>query len=361
MTAADVVYMQRALELARMGLGLSSPNPMVGALVVKNGSIIAEGYHRERGAAHAEVIALEKAGVSAKGATLYCNLEPCCHFGTTPPCTEAITRAGIARVVYAVTDPDRRVAGRGMLALQKAGIEVSKGVLESESAKLNEAYLHSQKKGRPFVVAKVAQSLDGRIATLYGDSKWISSIKSRTRSHELRAEYDAVLIGSGTLMADRPSLTVRHSKGRNPYRIVVSANLARLSAIKPSNDGRTIVASTPESVSTLTQKNGKLIYWPIRADRFGKLRLDLLLKSAHEFGLRSILVEGGSSILTSFFKARLVDKFIQFTAPILIGEGVPVIRDLGVKRIAKSIHFREPKLTTCGPDYLFTGYPVWRK
>ncbi len=213
--------MKMALALAWKGQGKTSPNPMVGAVVVKSGEVVGRGYHHKAGQAHAEVLALRNAAERARGATLYVNLEPCCHFGRTRPCTDAIIEAGIKRVVYSIKDPNPVVNGCGARKLRAAGMEVTSGVGEKEATHLNEIYLKFISTGCPFVILKTAQSLDGRIATITGDSKWISGPEALKFAHRLRAECDAVAIGAGTVKADNPQLTVRLVKGRNPYRIII--------------------------------------------------------------------------------------------------------------------------------------------
>jgi diaminohydroxyphosphoribosylaminopyrimidine deaminase/5-amino-6-(5-phosphoribosylamino)uracil reductase len=361
----DIAFMTRALELAAKGRGRTSPNPMVGAVIVKSGRIIAEGYHRRVGSSHAEIAALKAAGHKARGGTMYVTLEPCCHVGRTGPCCDAIIEAGIKRVVYAVTDPDPRVSGRGGRRLKSAGVLVSSGVLRDEAEQFNEYYLNSQRLGRPFVVLKLAQSMDGKIATKSGDSRWISSNESRKLVHRLRAEIDAVVIGAGTARTDDPRLTVRQVKGRNPYRIVVAGrqpiprSLRLLSQMK---DHKTIVAiptaSRRDTKSARLEKSDVTI-WNVRAERDGTVSPHDLVQRAHAFGFRSLLVEGGSRLATSFLRSRLVDKVIMFTAPILVGDGVSALGSIGVGKMADAVSFRQYAVTSLGRDWVFVGYPSW--
>lgn len=359
---ADAEYMQRALELATRGRGLTWPNPMVGALVVKAGRIIAEGYHQKAGRDHAEIVVLKKAKARARGATLYVTLEPCCHTGKTGPCVEAIISAGIKRVVLGAIDPDPRVNGKGARILRKAGVQVATGLLEKEAVKLNEAFHYFHKTGKPFVTLKMAQTLDGRIATMTGDSKWISCPESLKYAHELRAESDAIVVGGGTVRADNPALTVRLVKGKNPYRILLTTSLSslrRAKVVRDNRDYRTIVASSAAAIArhakTKTGKN--VMFWSLERSSDGLLSLKDLLKKAKSFGMRSILVEGGAHVATSFLGQGLVDKFVVVMAPMVIGEGLSSLGDLGIAKLANSITFREFQYERIGSDMVFIGYP----
>jgi diaminohydroxyphosphoribosylaminopyrimidine deaminase/5-amino-6-(5-phosphoribosylamino)uracil reductase len=361
-TELDDKFMALALHSASNGRGRTSPNPMVGAAIAHGSKVIAEGYHSEHGSDHAEIVALHKAGRKAKGATLYVTLEPCCHIGRTGPCTDAIIASGIKRVVYACTDPDPRVNGRGARILKDAGLEVVRGVLQKYAQALNEPHFHFHRTGRPFVTLKLAQSIDGRIATATGDSKWISGPDALTYAHQLRAESDAVVIGMGTLVNDNPSLTVRRVKGNNPYRIVLSSSLSfprKCQLIDHNDDFRTIVASTDSSIQRFARsKRGRsLIYWSIKRERNGHLDLSDLLEKSARFGLKSILVEGGAKIATSFLKTGLVDKYIAIISPTVIGAGTDGINDLGVKALKDAISLRHSYTEQLGQDCLIIGYP----
>jgi diaminohydroxyphosphoribosylaminopyrimidine deaminase/5-amino-6-(5-phosphoribosylamino)uracil reductase len=337
---------------------------MVGAVIVKNGRVLAEGYHRKAGTAHAEVIALNKAGDKARGATVYVTLEPCCHTGNTGPCTDALIRSGVARVVFASVDPDPRVRGRGARRLRRAGIEVTTGVCRREAERLNEVFYGFHRNGRPFVTLKLAQTLDGRIATRTGDSQWITSPASRKLAHRLRAEADAILVGMGTVRKDNPSLTVRNVRGRNPYRVVVtgSARFPKGTRLLADNDDlKTIVATT---AGRANRANGRrlgrnLTFWSVRAGRNGRLDVEDLLRKAGEFGLQHLLVEGGAGLATSLVKARLVDKLVVFLAPRIIGAGVESIGDLGVRRLADNLNLVIDRVDRLGPDIVIIGYPKY--
>src|SRR4030066_1792998 len=248
MTMSNKTFMQKALSLAAKGKNRTSPNPMVGAVIVKGDKIIAADYHRKAGTPHAEILALKKAGSKARGAALYINLEPCCHTEKkTPPCTKSIIRSGIQKVVVALLDPNPKVSGRGIKKLQAAGIKTDVGIMKSKAEKLNEAFIKFITKKEPFVILKIAQSIDGKIATAKGESRWITGKEAREYVHKLRNEVDAVLVGIGTVRKDNPSLDCRIKGGRNPYRIIVDSNLCiSLNAkVLKHNDNKTIIAAIP--------------------------------------------------------------------------------------------------------------------
>ncbi len=355
--------MRRALELAEKGRGWTSPNPMVGAVIVKNGKIISEGYHHRVGRDHAERVALKKAGEKARGATLYVTLEPCCHTGRTAPCTDAIIAAGIKKVVYAVTDPDPRVNGKGARVLEKAGIIVERGLLRREATVLNEMYFGYHKNRRPFILLKTAQTLDGKIATVTGESQWISNVASRRFCHRLRSEVDGVVVGMGTVRVDNPALTVRLVKGRNPYRIVLSRSLQfppSTQLLSHNDDSKTIIASTAPAIERFLKAKRRyrgLIYWELKTGKDGLLDLHDFVRKAHEFGLHSLMVEGGSSLAASFLKAGLVDKFVVAIAPMVLGSGIDAIGDMNIKKISHAVAFERVSFHKSGTDRIFIGYP----
>jgi diaminohydroxyphosphoribosylaminopyrimidine deaminase/5-amino-6-(5-phosphoribosylamino)uracil reductase len=356
--------MIRALALAQHGRGWTSPNPMVGAVIVRNGRIIAEGCHRRKGCDHAEIAALRKAGRRARGTTIYVNLEPCCHTGCTGPCTEALIEAGVVRVVYASLDPNPIVSGKGDRRLRRAGIRVERGLLRKEAERLNEAYYAYHRNGRPFVTLKLAQTVDGRIATTTGDSQWISSPGSLKLAHQLRAENDAVMVGVGTVRADNPALTVRLVRGSNPYRVVVAGRgpfPAGCQLAKRNTDSRTIVAAIPEVVAKLSQRTrvSGLTFWEVKPERSGRPDPADLMKKAAAFGLQSILVEGGSALGTALLKAQVVDKIMLVIAPKVIGEGTPSIGDLGIRQLDDAVQLESVTVRQVGPDIVVTGYPKY--
>ncbi len=358
-TKDDLLFLRLTLFLAEKGRGKTSPNPLVGAIIVKHGQIVSRGYHKKAGSDHGEIKALKAAREYASGATLYVNLEPCCHQGRTGPCTVEIIKAGIKRVVISTTDPNPLVAGRGARQLKKAGISVDLGLLKSEAQKLNEVYFKFVRTGRPFVTLKTAQTLDGRIATATGNSKWITGVKARKLAHQLRAESDAVVVGGGTVRNDNPQLTVRSVPGDNPYRIIISrrANLSgSLKLFKNNDDAKTILATTEKSSGKIRAKN--LIVWTIRENKDGLSLADLLDK-AGQFGITSLLVEGGGTLATSFIKAGLIDKHYLGIAPKIIGEGISAVGDLNIRTISRAVMFKdfEYDCKTYAPDVLFIGYP----
>ena len=316
--------MRRCLELATRGEGRTSPNPLVGAVVARGGRVLAVAWHRRAGGPHAEAAALRKAGRSARGATLYVNLEPCCHFGRTPPCVDAIIRSGIRRVVASHLDPFERVRGRGLAALRRAGLRVESGVLRGDAMRLNERYLTFVTLGRPFVLVKAGMTLDGRIATASGLSRWITSRPARARAHRLRAVYDAVMIGSGTALSDDPRLTARTGRGaasRQPWRVVLDGRLrlgpkARL--LRPP--GRVIIYTTGQAsarrAKTLELAGAEVI--PLRATTGGRVDIVAALRDLARKGVTSVLLEGGGELAASALAARVVDRVALFVAPMIV-------------------------------------------
>jgi len=354
----DEFYMNMAIKLAEKGRGRTSPNPMVGAVVVRNDKIVGKGYHRRYGEPHAEVNALKEAGGNAKGATLYVNLEPCCIYGHTPPCTETIIKSGIKKVVCSTLDPNPKVKGKGIKKLKQAKIEVKTGVLKAEAEKLNEAYFKFMKKKLPFVILKVAQTLDGKIATLSGDSKWITKEDSRRFVHQLRSQMDAVLIGVNTAIMDDPDLTIHNQKGENPKRIVLDSHgriAPGLKLIENNKDKKTIVATVD------SKKKLPVELWRIKKNKKGQVDLLDLLKKAKEKNITSILVEGGKKVFTSFLKNRLVDKIYYFISPKILGNGESSFGDLGIFKISDSIYLKDAEIRKFSNDLLISGYPVYEK
>jgi len=320
-------WMRLALAEAAKGLGRTSPNPAVGAVVVKNGKVVAKGFHAKAGGPHAEVVALQKAGSLARGADLYTNLEPCTHQGKTPPCTQAILEAGIARVIFASTDPNPLVNGKGHQKLRKAGLDVWPGVLQSEADALNRPFFKWAKTGRPFVSLKVASSLDGFVATGEGDSKWITGTASRQWVHELRDSVDAIVVGVGTVLADNPRLTSRPQgrKGKTPLRVILDTKLRSPLEARVFNSQKqapTVVAVSRESpakkAALLRECGVELWELPLRR---GRVSLRALLKKLAGRGCLHILVEGGAGVFGSFLEEGLADELLLFLAPKLIGRG----------------------------------------
>ncbi|KUK12985.1 MAG: Riboflavin biosynthesis protein RibD [Moorella sp. 60_41] len=353
--------MRRALELARKGLGRTSPNPAVGAVVVRDGEIVGEGYHERAGTPHAEAHALREARDRARGSTLYVTLEPCCHHGKTPPCTEAIIGAGIKKVVAAMVDPNPKVAGRGLRRLQEAGVEVEVGLLEKEARRLNEAFIKYITTGLPWVTLKMALTLDGKIATRTGAARWITCEESRRRVHELRNTYDAVLVGIGTVLADDPQLTARLPGGRDPVRVILDSRLrlpldARLVNVK--SGAPTVVATTEEAprerreelvragieVMTLPAEEGR-VSWPALLEGLARRRII------------SVLIEGGAEVNGSALAHGVVDRVIAFIAPKLFGgrEAPGAVGGLGVARPEEAWKLEEVEVEPSGEDIMVTG------
>jgi len=358
----DRDYMQLALELARKAAGHVSPDPMVGAVIVNNGDIVGKGYYRSYGEPHAEAVAIREAGEKCKGATIYTTLEPCCHHGKNPPCADAIIRAGITRVVSSIADPNPKVNSGGFARLKKAGIEVERGLLAEEATVLNESFLKWVVSRLPFVVVKLAQTLDGRTAQPDGVSKWITGQESRDEVHRLRAEYDAVVVGANTVRLDNPSLTVRNVEGRNPKRIVVGGSSplpADATLFSDEFKENTILAYSKANASLFEKIDG-VSKWEIDGSPDGTLRLIQLLMKAGEQRISSVLVEGGSRLVSSLFVHKLVDKMLVFVAPSLLGCGISSVSDLGFETLRRTIKLELVKYKQFGDDMLVSGYPVWR-
>lgn len=332
----DEYYMKIALKLAARGRGYASPNPMVGAVIVKDNIIIGKGYHECCGKSHAEVNAIGKATQNVAGATLYVTLEPCCHYGKTPPCTDLIIRHKIGRVVIGATDANPLVSCQGISCLKNAGIKTTTGVLENECLTLNEVFFHYMETGLPFVTVKYAQTLDGRIATANGRSQWISSPDSLTFAHKLRAEHDAILVGIGTVLSDNPSLTVRRVRGRNPVRIIVDSGLKispETNAMKNLAEIPTWIATTKTSTDRKFRKlaaaGAELI--TVKADKHDHVDLNKLLPMLAGRNISSVLIEGGAQIITSALKQNLVDRLVAVIAPKIIGKGIEAVGDLNIR------------------------------
>ena len=358
--------MTRAIELARFALGSTSPNPAVGAVVVKNGAVVGEGYTLPPGQRHAEIGALNQAGLAARGATLFCTLEPCCHHGRTPPCTDAIIAAGIRRVEYAVGDPNPRVDGGGVAALRNAGVSVEHSP-NPAADELYEAFAKHVTTGRPFVVAKFAMSLDGKIATRTGASQWITGPKARARVQQMRKELDGIMVGIGTALADDPQLTARDADGEplpsnlQPVRVVVdSSGRTPPGARMLRLPGRTIIATSAgvnrKRVAGLEDAGADVREFP---GSDGRVKLPALLEFLGGQGVMSVLVEGGGQVLGAMLDAKLIDRVEAFVAPMLIGgAGAPSpIAGGGATVIADALRLERTRIESIGPDWLITGYP----
>lgn len=330
MTANHQKYMRECLELAKKGEGLVSPNPLVGALLVRNGKIIGRGFHRRYGEAHAEVDCIRHARGPVAGATLYVNLEPCSHHGKTPPCAEMIIQAGIRDVVVATKDPNPLVGGRGIRRLRAAGVAVRVGVLEDEARYLNRSFFLHITRRRPYVHLKIAQTLDGMIASRSGKPRWISSKESRRMVHLWRGVYDAVLVGAGTVIADDPKLTVRYHRGRHPAAIILDGGLnTPVSASLFKADRPVYLVTSKQSVrvrhsraESLERKGATLV---VVSGRPSALNLKRVLNLLYRYGVGSILVEGGQAVFTQFLCRGPVDELSIFLAPTVLGAGIPAV------------------------------------
>ncbi len=362
MNHSDTEYMKRALQLAQQRGAEVSPNPKVGAVLVKKGKIVAEGAHERFGGPHAEIVALQKAGSRAQGATLYVTLEPCSHYGKTPPCAEAVIKAGITRVVAAMKDPNPLVSGNGFARLKKAGIKVQVGLLEKESRQMNDAFIFSQTQARPKVILKAAMTLDGKIATVKGKSKWITGPAARQKAHELRSSVDAILVGSRTALLDNPSLTVR-SPGykRNdgwPLRVLLDSKLqVKPSALMFQGSPKTVVFTSPNAPVALEKafwhKGIQVFRVPLKEK---VLSLKAVLKVLSALSVRSVLVEGGAEVHGSFLKEGLADELALFMAPKLFGGPSPGwVGGPGVLSPETAWKAKAVKVEQVGGDYLLTA------
>ena len=357
MTGQD--YMKRALELAKKGAGHTSPNPMVGCVVVKDGRIVTEGYHERYGEFHAERNALTRCEEDLTGAEMYVTLEPCCHQGNTPPCTDIIIERGIGKVYVGSMDPNPKVAGKGVKILQEHGIEVETGVLEKECLALNEIFFYYITTGIPYVAMKYAMTLDGKIASCTGDSKWVTGETARHHVHELRKQYSAILAGIGTVLADDPMLNCRIEEGVDPVRVVCDSSLRiPLSSqlVKTAGDIPVIVAyakENPEKEKALLQAGVELI----SAGRDGRVDLAVLMRELGKRKIESVLVEGGGAIHGSVLKSGLVQKIYCYLAPKLIGgreAGSPVEGD-GFSRMKDALPVKEMEILPLGEDICISG------
>jgi diaminohydroxyphosphoribosylaminopyrimidine deaminase/5-amino-6-(5-phosphoribosylamino)uracil reductase len=360
----DRMMMRAALALARRGLGAVWPNPAVGCVIVKDGRVVGRGWTGKGGRPHAESEALRRAGAAARGATAYVSLEPCCHWGKTPPCAEALAAAGVGRVVAALADPDPRVAGGGFARLREAGVAVESGLLAEAAAEVNAGFLKRLAQGRPLVTLKLATSLDGRIATASGESRWITGRKARERVHALRAEHDAVLVGSGTVLADDPQLTCRLPGlgDRSPVRVVLDRQLRIPLAARIFAEARVAPTWLLTAAGADTARRQALAaagVTVIEIDGGGEKGLDLAaaLAALGKSGLTRLLVEGGARLAAGLLRARLVDRLLWFHAPkILGGDAVPAVAPLAIALLADVPLFERTAVETVGEDVLST----WR-
>lgn len=353
----DPVFMHRALELAKKSR--PSPNPRVGAVLVRDGKIVGEGFHERPGLPHAEIVAIKDAGHLSKGADLYVTLEPCSHHGRTPPCIDAVQEAGISRVAIGMVDPDPRVNGRGVKKLKQRRIEVVTGVAESACLELLESYTYHRTQGRPFVTLKAASTLDGKLASTTGDSKWISSEQSRQRAHQMRAESDAVLVGIETVLSDDPSLTARMTSGENPLRIVLDSHLRTPVTAQMLGDneaGVILVHTTNQPVALAKYRDHRNVELLKCGTEGEPVDLKQLLGELGRRGILSLLVEGGGIVHGAFADAGLANKMALFLAPRLLGSGRSWISFPGRERIADGLKLDELRVTKIASDLLIESY-----
>ncbi len=360
----DAFYMQMAIELAKKGRGFTSPNPLVGAVIVKNNIVIGEGYHEYYGGPHAEVNAIKNANSDINGATIYLTLEPCSHYGKTPPCSLAIIQNKLSRVVIGSLDPNPLVSGKGIEMIRNAGIRVDTGILEQETQKLNEVFFKFIQTKEPFILMKTAMSLDGKIATRNGDSKWISGEQSRSKVHQMRNEYSAIMVGINTVINDNPLLNVRNISGKtkNPIRIIIDskartpldADIVNTPEISP-----VIVAVTKkakkENIDKLSRKGIKVIVCP---EKEKAIDLKYLIKEIGKLNIDSILLEGGGTLNFGAIEQNIVDKVITFISPKIIGgkEAATPVEGVGFKRIADTVELEKLNYTLSGNDIMVEGY-----
>jgi diaminohydroxyphosphoribosylaminopyrimidine deaminase/5-amino-6-(5-phosphoribosylamino)uracil reductase len=353
-------YMRLALREARRGLGRTSPNPAVGAILVKGGRVVGRGHHARAGSPHAEVVAIAAAGARARGADLYTTLEPCDHFGRTPPCSLAILEAGVRRVFSGSGDPNPRVNGKGIRRLRRAGVEVETGVLREECDTLNEPWFRFITTGRPHVTLKVASTLDGRIATASGDARWVTGPESRAFVHRLRDGADAVLVGAGTARADDPRLTARlpGGRGRDPVRVVLDSRLrlpATLRLFRQRSPAPTLVSHVSGKPPSRPPRGVEFLRCRARG---GRVDLGDLLARLGARGIATLLVEGGAEVNRSFLEAGAVDQLLLFLAPKIAGGGIAWMGGKGPARMAEALPLRDLRVRRLGRDLLLSGRPA---
>lgn len=357
----DFKFMQKAIDLALKGKGKTSPNPLVGAVIVKNDKIISEGYHRRCGADHAEVVALKRAGQKAQNAKLYVNLEPCHHFGRTPPCVDAIIKGKIKEVVIGMKDPNPRTNGKSIRKLQNKGIRTRMGILNEECQRTNEVFTKYIKKKMPFVVAKTAQTLDGKIATAKGESKWITSQQARNFSRRLRNEFDAILVGVNTVIHDNPRLTASR-KAKNLKKIVLDSNLKispKAQLFKNTNPSDIFLATTKKaSKKKIKAFQKKGIHVLIDPKSKSQIRLKWLFKEFAKHGITSILIEGGAQVIGSALKERLIDKMYVYIAPKIIGDhkALSSINGVQASTLSNAVRLQDLNVQKIGNDISLNGY-----
>ena len=361
MKRAHEYYMNLAMKLALKAKGKTYPNPMVGALVVKDDKILGRGFHAKAGLPHAEIVALDEAGRNSKGATLYVTLEPCMHFGRTAPCVDRIIGSRVKEVIIGMIDPNPINNGKGIDILKQRGIKVSVGVLEDKLTRMNEIFIKYITKKMPFIMVKVAESLDGRIATRIGDSKWITSDKSRGFAHHIRQDFDAIMVGVNTVLRDNPKLDAWFSK-KQPIKIVVDSQLSTPQDSNIFSHGSSVIIVTLPTKSGQETENRKILVEKAKIlevkEKGGQINLKDMLKRLFQLGIKSILVEGGGTLNGSLFDEGLVDKVMFFISPRIIGgkEAIGSVMGHGIARVERSARIKDLKLRRFGEDILVEGY-----
>ena len=359
----DEYYMRLAIDLAESAKGKTNPNPLVGAVIVKNDRIVGTGLHRKAGEPHAEVHAFTMAGEHAKDATLYVTLEPCSHYGKTPPCAELVKSSGVKRVVVAMQDPNPSVAGRGIKLLRDHGITVEVGVLEEEAKKLNERFIHNMLTETPFVISKFAMTLDGKIATHNGHSKWITGQTAREHVHELRDQVDAILVGVNTVKKDNPMLTTRlsHRKGKNPIRIVIDRHLGTPldSHVCNTVDARTIIITSKHNRGMIEPYEQYGVEFVFVEESNSRLDFQEAMKELYKLGITDILVEGGASIHAAFLRSGLIHKVLAYVAPKILGgkNSLSTFTGPDVETIDDAMQLQFEEVQKLGNDLLLIAYP----
>jgi diaminohydroxyphosphoribosylaminopyrimidine deaminase/5-amino-6-(5-phosphoribosylamino)uracil reductase len=361
-TNFDRQMMRRCFKLASQNKGFTAPNPMVGAVIVKNGEIISEGSHEFHGGPHAEINAISNAKASLKGAHIYINLEPCAHYGKTPPCSLSLIKQGFSKVFIAHTDPNPLTAGKGIEQLQKAGIKVATGLLAKEALKFNEKYIHFYNTGKPFIALKTASSLDGKIATYYGESQWITNDESRKRVHELRQEYTAILVGINTVLNDNPALTVRlDGRVKHPTKVILDTTLKTPHHFKVLSDQAPVIIATTRMASKSRIKefdkydHVQILHCPLKN---GFVDIEYLVSKLGENGIDSLLIEGGGSVNFSFVQHHLAQKIYAFVAPKILGgkTSKTSFTGKGIKHLSDAPKLSHINYHSIGDDILLEGY-----
>jgi diaminohydroxyphosphoribosylaminopyrimidine deaminase/5-amino-6-(5-phosphoribosylamino)uracil reductase len=361
MKKTDEYFMNRAMQLALRARGKTTPNPMVGAVVVRNGRIVGEGFHERAGMAHAEIIALEKARGSAKGASLYVTLEPCTHFGRTPPCVNKIIQSGIKEVVIGMIDPNPINNGKGILSLKNNNIKVRTGILEDKLKKINEAFIKHITRKLPFITVKIAQSLDGKIATRTGDSKWITSDKSRIFSHRIRRYYDGIMVGVNTVLRDNPRLNAWFSS-QQPVKIVVDSQLSTPENAHIFSEQSNVILVTLPAKPGLETENRQVLSQKARVlevrERSGQINLRDMMRKLAALEITNILVEGGGTLIGSLFDEKLVDKVLFFVSPKIIGgkDALCSVMGKGISRVDEALRLKNVSMRRIGEDFLVEAY-----